>query len=343
MVLFSRTAFVALSCAAQLFTSVIAQDGPESSPTSSAESSAQTHVVKVGEADHKMEPDVTLASEGDIIEFHFFPPNHSVVRAEYMHPCVPYEKFGPRAGFFSGFMPVDAVLDDPPKYQVRVNNTDPIFFYCSAPGSCINYAMVGVINPNATTSLEQHKQAARDSAYMLQPGEAFPAEADPSSANPSATATSAGSAASSTSSGAPAPTGSGSSDAQEGSSHHGLSTGAIAGIAIGGAAVLLLAAAVFFMMGRNKSLKDTLHRQSHMPGPAGPEVMGNDGTVYVPVRTSNFRNSGMTMPYEVPPRYKSPELQVEEFSPTGGAQGGAFTEFGGVHNSPTSPRRYAFR
>ena len=47
------------------------------------------------------------------IEFQFFPPNHSVARAEYEHPCVPYELTGEdKVGFFSGFMAVDTVLDD---------------------------------------------------------------------------------------------------------------------------------------------------------------------------------------------------------------------------------------
>jgi len=52
-----------------------------SSTTASAPATV-TRVVKVGEADHKFEPDVTRANVGDIIEFHFFPPNHSVVQAE---------------------------------------------------------------------------------------------------------------------------------------------------------------------------------------------------------------------------------------------------------------------
>ena len=52
-----------------------------------------------------------------------------------------------KQGFFSGFNPVDAVLSDPPSFQVRVNDTEPIFFYCSAQGSCIDWQMVGVINP----------------------------------------------------------------------------------------------------------------------------------------------------------------------------------------------------
>ena len=46
------------------------------------------------------------------LDFQFFPPNHSVARAPYEHPCVPYELFGvDQVGFFSGFFPVDAILE----------------------------------------------------------------------------------------------------------------------------------------------------------------------------------------------------------------------------------------
>lgn len=72
-------------------------------------------------------------------EFNFFPPNHSVVRADYLLPCIPYEMTGPRVGFFSGFFAVDAILSDPPTWSLQINDTDPIFYYCSAPGSCMEY------------------------------------------------------------------------------------------------------------------------------------------------------------------------------------------------------------
>lgn len=59
-------------------------------------------------------------------------------------------------GFFGGFHPVDAILADPPSWSVRINDSDPIFVYCSAPGSCINYGMVAVINPVSTLSPFHH-------------------------------------------------------------------------------------------------------------------------------------------------------------------------------------------
>lgn len=121
-----------------------------SSQTSS--SAATTWTVSVGKATNQFTPDVIQADVGDIVEFDFFPPNHSVVRAEYEYPCVPYELTGKgKVGFFSNFKPVDAILSNPPKFSVRVNDSNPVFFYCSAPGSCIDYQMVGVINPVGPT------------------------------------------------------------------------------------------------------------------------------------------------------------------------------------------------
>jgi plastocyanin len=97
---------------------------------------------------NSFQPDTIKARVGDVVKFDFMPLNHSVVRAEFNYPCIPYEDTGPeKVGFFSGFHPVDTILDDPPSWEIRVNDSNPVFFYCSAPGSCINYGMVGVINP----------------------------------------------------------------------------------------------------------------------------------------------------------------------------------------------------
>jgi hypothetical protein len=188
---------------------------------------------------------VTLAEVGDVIQFEFYPTNHSIVRAEYEYPCIPYEDTGVnKFGFFSGFKPVDAILPDPPKFYLTVNDSNPIFFYCGAVGSCINYQMVGVINPNASTSLVTQKQLAKDSTFMLLPGEAWPSEDE----NPFQTSTS-------TSSATPTPThtsdSAATSSAASSPSHSGLAPGAIAGIAIGAAAVALGFAIALFLCGRH--------------------------------------------------------------------------------------------
>lgn len=39
----------------------------------------------------------------------FYPQNHSVARAEFGFPCIPYENTGPnKVGFWSGFQPISA-------------------------------------------------------------------------------------------------------------------------------------------------------------------------------------------------------------------------------------------
>ncbi|KIX97232.1 uncharacterized protein Z520_07347 [Fonsecaea multimorphosa CBS 102226] len=236
--------------AAPAVTSSSTSSSAESSSSTNATSTTQgpiTHTVAVALGGFTFVPDVTLAETGDTILFQFYPTNHSVIRAEYGYPCIPYEDTGvDKVGFFSGFYPVDAILPDPPQWSIVINDTNPIFYYCGAPGSCINHQMVGVINPNATTSLQHQKDLASESQFMLLPGQPWPDESeDPFSATSSAapstspTASSAGSA--------PASATSGSSDK---SSSSGLSSGAIAGIAIGGAAVALAAAVALYLCGR---------------------------------------------------------------------------------------------
>jgi hypothetical protein len=63
-----------------------------------------------------------------------------------------------KIGFFSGFEAVNTVLASPPTYSILVNDTNPIFFYYSAPGSCLDYGMIGAINPNTTTNVTQRHQ-----------------------------------------------------------------------------------------------------------------------------------------------------------------------------------------
>ncbi|KAI1617357.1 hypothetical protein EDD36DRAFT_161798 [Exophiala viscosa] len=233
-------------------TTSYSSSAPTSTAATNTTSGPITHTVEVAEGGNTFVPDVVLAEAGDTILFQFYPTNHSVIRAEYGYPCIPYEDTGvDKVGFFSGFKPVDAILPDPPTWSLLINDTNPVFYYCGAPGSCINYEMVGVINPNATTSLQHQKDLASQSSFMLLPGEPWPnEETDPFTTTSSAptssateSATNSAAAASATSSGAPS------------HSHSGLSTGAIAGIAIGAAAVGLAAAALLYLCGRQSARK----------------------------------------------------------------------------------------
>jgi hypothetical protein len=48
-----------------------------------------------------------------------------------------------------------------PSWNLTINTTYPTFFYCGAPGSCINWAMVGAINADAEHSIVTQIQSAR--------------------------------------------------------------------------------------------------------------------------------------------------------------------------------------
>jgi hypothetical protein len=132
-----------------------------------------------------------------------------------------------------------------PKLQVRVNDTEPIFFYCTAPGSCFQHHMIGVVNPNSIETLDLQQQYAINSTTQLAPGDPFPSETLNPTSTPSTTAVGSGT---------------GNQDNHD-HPHHGLGPGAIAGIAIGGAAVLILAGALIFLCGRRGGL-DVAYRRS---------------------------------------------------------------------------------
>jgi hypothetical protein len=112
--------------------------------------------------------------------------------------------------------------------------------------------MVGAINPNASTSIGYQRQRARDSAYMLNPGESFPPESPISSATPGPSST--------PSSYAPA------SKPSTGKKNHNVSAGAIAGIVVATIGVIFLGALVFLMRHHNRALKQN-HRHSTEPPP----------------------------------------------------------------------------
>ncbi|CAG8951291.1 hypothetical protein HYFRA_00008040, partial [Hymenoscyphus fraxineus] len=228
-----------------------------------------THTITVGEYGHVFTPESTTAEVGDIVgkigvdvipqndtdmhvEFRFFPLNHSlwlvvnnekVAKAEFKSPCIPYEITGAgKQGFWSGFFPLNVIATP----AMKVNDTQPIFFYCSSPGACVD-KMVGVVNPNTTHTLEIQKQFAANASFYFSPGESFPPEVK--DAIPGATQT--GSASSSTATVVAA------------SHHESLGTEAIVGIVIGAVAVLLLAGALIYVCGRQQTIGEII--QQHKP------------------------------------------------------------------------------
>ncbi|KAL2165223.1 hypothetical protein VTH06DRAFT_519 [Thermothelomyces fergusii] len=219
-----------------------------------------THTIAVGAHGHVFTPQETKANVGDIIKFTFYPAGnnpHRVARAEFGWPCIPYEYANiNKPGFYTGIFAPQVISNDPPSYSVRVNDTEPIFFYCAAPGSCVDYHMIGVINPNATQTLAMQLEYAENATYQLMPGEPFPSETP-----------------------VPTPTpGQGPPSWDSGKDDGGspLSAGAIAGIAIGGAAVLILGAALLYLCGRRGGF-DKAYRKSMLAPAAAAAAASRTG------------------------------------------------------------------
>ncbi|KAJ5171174.1 Cupredoxin [Penicillium coprophilum] len=202
--------------------------------TTSSSTGITTHTVKVGAKSdpHQFDPASITANVGDIVVFEFYPTNHSVVKADYDAPCQPADGEIFYSGAFADFNLQDGQMVGPaPTWSLRVNSTEPTFYYCTAIDSCIKNGMVGVINPNKTQTWQSQYDKALKYPYMLVPGQPAPAEGSTG--------------------------GSGSSDNKNGDDKssdekHGLSTGAIAGIAVAAVAFVGILVALFFVLGRNR-------------------------------------------------------------------------------------------
>ncbi|KAJ5484343.1 Cupredoxin [Penicillium expansum] len=147
--------------------------------TTSSSTGITTHTVQVGPKSnpHQFVPPNITANVGDVIVFDFYPTNHSVVKADYLAPCVPANGNIFYSGAFVNFNEQDGqLIGPPPTWSLRVNDTKPTFFYCTAIDSCLKNGMVGVINANATETWETQYSRALTYPYMLVPGQSMPAE-----------------------------------------------------------------------------------------------------------------------------------------------------------------------
>ncbi|KAK0470413.1 uncharacterized protein EV420DRAFT_1256763 [Desarmillaria tabescens] len=97
------------------------------------------HKIVVG-IDGKLEygPANVSASIGDTVTFEFHPKNHTVTQSSFQHPCQPLAETSTsgQIGFSSGFRPVAANATDFPTFQIRINDTAPIWGYCGQTNHC---------------------------------------------------------------------------------------------------------------------------------------------------------------------------------------------------------------
>ncbi|KAF8541517.1 hypothetical protein BDD12DRAFT_878384 [Trichophaea hybrida] len=215
----------------------------QSSGSATSSAPAATHTVKVGWpiGQHAFSPQETKANLHDIIIFDMYPANHSVVRMDPSAPCVPYDMAGHPSSeaWWSGFYPVSDPKNPQP-WNFTVDTTDPIWFYCSLPGSCKTYAMVGVINIDTSkNNLSTVVAQAKNVNYSLSPGEKIPSDGTASAAATTATA----------------------ATTSNNNSSSGLGGGAIAGIVIGAIGAFALVGLLFFFVGRKKKAEELKEKE----------------------------------------------------------------------------------
>ncbi|TVY46964.1 putative GPI-anchored cupredoxin [Lachnellula occidentalis] len=314
-----------------LIAPTLGQDASVPSTTSTS-APAATHTVSVGADGFNFSPSQVFANVGDIIEYRFYPQNHSVARAAFgSNPCIPYEDTGPgRVGFWSGFRPVALVLSNPPIYSLPINDTDPVFFYCSAPGACLE-GMVGVVNPNSSWTFEAQFNYTQNATAEFSPLEYFPKEEAPTRTT---TATGATATTSATSTSSAATTSSAHAEHEHKSS---LSGGAIAGIAIGAVAVIALVGALLYMCGRHRTVKDVL-RQSQPPPPQQPSYEASSPGMAEAHYANMYKSPAATAHYSGQSYGGPPATETESYRSISPPPANEHTHMmGGMHPSNFHP------
>ncbi|KAG8415358.1 hypothetical protein J3459_011428 [Metarhizium acridum] len=132
-----------------------------------AQASAKTIRIDVGKDGLAFSPDSVTAAKGDILEYHFY-KQHSVAMGDFANGCTP----AAQGGFFSGVMKTSGNGENKEVFQVTVNGTDPMAFYCTVASHCQN-GMVGVVNPSSTDSLDEYKSTAKSASANRAPPAMF--------------------------------------------------------------------------------------------------------------------------------------------------------------------------
>ncbi|CAF9930052.1 MAG: hypothetical protein ALECFALPRED_004509 [Alectoria fallacina] len=160
--------------------------------------------ISVGEDGLVFNPDTVTADTGDLLQFYFYPKDHSVAQSSFSSPCQPLT-----GGVYSGFLPETA--EGKTVFQVTVNNTDPIYLYCSQIQHC-QAGMAMVVNPPSTgNTLAAYQSAAKTASTASPPaiaGGVFidASEISNSTSNTTAASTTASPSATSSTSSTTSPT-----------------------------------------------------------------------------------------------------------------------------------------
>lgn len=155
--------FSLLAAASTLLGLTAAQSGTATSSAATPSGSVKAHVVMASNINGSLtfSPETITAAVGDLVQFHFYPRNHSLAQSTFDNPCQPMPQTNGTIGFWSGFMPVTSESTTMPVFSVVVKDTAPMWFYCATGKHC-QAGMAGVINPpaNPARTIEAYKAAA---------------------------------------------------------------------------------------------------------------------------------------------------------------------------------------
>ncbi|KAI0668502.1 hypothetical protein C8Q78DRAFT_979853 [Trametes maxima] len=126
-------------------------------PGSAAPTSAtsQDHSITVGQdGTLTFTPSNISAQVGDTLTFHFAAKNHTATQSSFANPCSPLSETSTsgQVGFDSGFMPVPADGSAMPSFQIKINDTAPIWVYCKQKNPASHCAAGMVFSVNAIES-----------------------------------------------------------------------------------------------------------------------------------------------------------------------------------------------
>ncbi|MCJ1412989.1 hypothetical protein MMC19_007090 [Ptychographa xylographoides] len=115
-----------------------------------------TYDVTVGNGALVFNPPILSAMPGDKVNFHYYPNNHSVAQSSFGAPCVPLNQ----SAIFSGFMPVPVGSVGQTVFTITVNDTKPIWLYCSQARHCESGMAMVINQPVGANSLAAYLAAA---------------------------------------------------------------------------------------------------------------------------------------------------------------------------------------
>ncbi|KAJ9664702.1 hypothetical protein H2198_000048 [Neophaeococcomyces mojaviensis] len=124
-------------------------------------------IVTVGDNNGTLKffPENIQAEVGSIVQFQFYPKNHTITESSFAAPCMPMAAnltSPTRPGQRSGFVPVSADTQFRPVYNMLINDTKPIWIFCGQAPHC-QKGMAMVVNQNMSSpdkTLEKYKAAA---------------------------------------------------------------------------------------------------------------------------------------------------------------------------------------